>query len=1453
MPTAFDELDWEQETASNAFDEVIWTEPESGNAFDSLEWEQPEYQSVDKLVEQKFPDVQQLPVPESEANTTPWQEIKQAGGEAWGALGNIARAIPADVASGISLLKRPENQSKNLWPSIPAVAGAMRENMPYSVQAAGNIPAAIMGEPLPIDKTISEASSESIPAATVGKISQGIAATAPMAVIGGLPKAMQKAALIAFTTKMISDAPEVATQLGDELGKPKDQQDPDKVSSLVSDAIQITGFTVLGGTHLAKSGLDSAIKFSDGKIPRGTGIASPEPIKAEQVQKALPPEQPQKAVPVEPMETVVKAEELAKPVEIATRPPKNFTDVSTDELVQLWHRYRADYSRRPTEALDARIEQIGVELAHRSGQPEGYSLGTRGFRPVESKPVVKAEEFAKPVEPTVPPAETTAVRDWDVFNEKLRDDLDSWNNARESGRRNYELMDVADRFVEFARTQPANRGILDIYKDFAKTDSASAGQLRKLKETLKAVEPKAPPTPLTDAAATADINTAAEPAKGEKVISPYTDKEVTANDFPGSSEWTSHAQNIGPSVWNNAEGLKGYLADLNHDSKFGIDNSHDLKLIADVEKRIAELTKPTPPTEGGEVGPGTGIGPGSAAKLEFEQAAIEANKGLWQRFANWIKQHRTPDEAAVKQAIGRKDIMPGRHWANSPEFIFRKDPVAAPLVSNLVEAQLRLQHHSALDDVHFQEVTKTLGRGRAKTDSLVRITKALREYERTGDETAMTAPLTPVERGVAVEIRRYFDEWRTRVQERMVSNIADALPDARGNAVRDILGGADFETAAKANKLRGAGRTAVKLALDEISQARKWGPERYVTHAEQGSWRLVTEEGHTVAIAETKVEAFKKAEEYLKQNPKSGQLTLDDSFDPGVNWPTQMTPPSYGRLLNQLREATGKTAKELQAALRQGNPGIVIRPTNKYNRFMLKRRNVLAGEENIMDVLPSYVYSMWKKYQLDPVLKESRSTLSKLTPESRIAIEDLIKDVKGQKYVSDKIVDHLMTAAADKVEKATGFVIPITPFGMSRGVNQVRNIAANLKLGYRPVSVIVNRLGGIHHTWTKTGFKDYMEGRRWLKTEEGKRLVKENEAEMGLQAAFVTEGRISKEQAWYSPLGLFQKMEHFNRPEAFGAFYIQATKRLGLKGDAAIEHALKSTRFSQFIYATASLPKVMRSPVGRLFLQFKPYLVKEFEFISSLKPAEAARYLTGFMALGGPRAAIVVLKTLPIIGAIGLIPTIEQWLNKNAPQSSRGVPGLLGADVSSAVAPQLPTQTTDWIGAALSDYFRLWRDVIAPTLKGETKDFSNLKEWATRTAPAAFYMDQLVESVMDKQGWVKDERGRRQFKPSKLERGVMALGAMPIKRSQQQVEQRYLLEMDRIMRQNRKQWVDKLTDAVQDNDSEAINRLMQHATDFGFTKYDEVLASFRQNMKSRNLDPSVRLQQRLLKANRQPR
>jgi len=77
--------------------------------------------------------------------------------------------------------------------------------------------------------------------------------TSPLGVgtlgIGSLPAALQKVVALGFATTMAKEVPHIATELGTELGKPKEEQDLARISELVSQAVANTGFAALGAAH----------------------------------------------------------------------------------------------------------------------------------------------------------------------------------------------------------------------------------------------------------------------------------------------------------------------------------------------------------------------------------------------------------------------------------------------------------------------------------------------------------------------------------------------------------------------------------------------------------------------------------------------------------------------------------------------------------------------------------------------------------------------------------------------------------------------------------------------------------------------------------------------------------------------------------------------------------------------------------------------------------------------------------------------------------------------------------------------------------------------------------------------------------------------------------------------------------------------------------------------------
>lgn len=777
------------------------------------------------------------------------------------------------------------------------------------------------------------------------------------------------------------------------------------------------------------------------------------------------------------------------------------------------------------------------------------------------------------------------------------------------------------------------------------------------------------------------------------------------------------------------------------------------------------------------------------------------------------------DGTRIKTAIAQQDVMPGRDWVASPEFEFRKQPEAARLATAINEAELTYKSQTSHDIQRFESLKEQLSPGEQQL-----VTKALREVE-AGTDAAAVEKLSPAQQTAAREIRTYFDEIRDFVRRDKEQAITRELTGPQQNALRQINDGVEPAQAFRDNALRESGQAIVNSALGELRQVRQWGIEDYITHIERGSYRVITDDGVTIARAETRPEAAIKADRYLKENPETRSLTLTDEFDPGVEFPTQLSRGQYFRLVQRLKDRMGEDAAEVQRLLRQRGSIVAIKPTNKYAAPLQQRRNILKGEENVFDVLPLYAHVMRKKLALDPVLRDARTALPKLPENTRGQLEELLLDVKGRKTIADKIADYALAP------------LGVKPFAYSRGVNVLREANTNLKLGYRPVAAAVNRISGLQHTWTKVGSKYLADGERFLRTPEGQRLLDENKSFLGIEASFIHEGRPAPtEQPWWKPLGMFQKAEKANRPESFAALYKYGTDALNLPHPDAVLYARNATRFGQFAYNMASLPRLMRGPSGRLLMQFKPYLVKEMEFISTLRGAEIPRYLTGFMLTGGPRAALYTIKSLPVLGILGFWDDIEDWLNQNAPRASRGVGGALGVDVSPSVAFQFPQTADELLGPTFSDISRLWRDVLAPALRGEDRDFTDVRKWAARLAPIVYSWSKLTESIMAENGWITDVRGRPEYKPSTADKLKMVLGAKPLEKSIREVESRYLRESEEIQRADKARFVDKYLNALEAKDGEEVQRLADELGEMGVT-----VEALRSAARNRSLDARQRL------------
>lgn len=124
--------------------------------------------------------------------------------------------------------------------------------------------------------------------------------------IGALPATAQRVIALGFAAQMAKDVPEIAKQLGEELGKPEDQRDYEKISKLSTEAIANTAFVASGVKH----GLAEPISAKLGALP-----SERPPIAPGQVAEQSFKEQPVTETVTKPKETTdALGQQISTPV-----------------------------------------------------------------------------------------------------------------------------------------------------------------------------------------------------------------------------------------------------------------------------------------------------------------------------------------------------------------------------------------------------------------------------------------------------------------------------------------------------------------------------------------------------------------------------------------------------------------------------------------------------------------------------------------------------------------------------------------------------------------------------------------------------------------------------------------------------------------------------------------------------------------------------------------------------------------------------------------------------------------------------------------------------------------------------------------------------------------------------------------------------------------------------------
>lgn len=768
--------------------------------------------------------------------------------------------------------------------------------------------------------------------------------------------------------------------------------------------------------------------------------------------------------------------------------------------------------------------------------------------------------------------------------------------------------------------------------------------------------------------------------------------------------------------------------------------------------------------------------------------------------------------------------------------------IAEPIISKAIDAQSVEAHNIGINKAALDDISMGL-------------TKLEQEAVRGAMEGK---PSSPAVMEAAGKARAWLDGMRARWQDHMLKEFERDLPANQFNALVKVLDGESWIDVIRDNKVDVDTLGSLVKRVDEIG---KWGLNDYIPNVELGRIAVVNGKGEVVFYAATDIIAGKKAAEYWAAHPEVGNLHIVDNPNVFAELRTGLSGKQYHAIANKLAKAmemqaeeiTKQAAKEMSYRAMEGN--FKVNPPKVFSEFTIPRRDILEGEKNIIPVLYKYSRIMEKKMAYDPVISDVQKAINAGKMDSVMVndMQNLVQSLKGEYTVQDKMLDAALKEIYGWTNEKLGTELEAPTFAYTRMFGAARTVNANVKLGYRLVATAVNRVSSDIHIATKTGRKLLGEADAFMETPTGKQLIKETESRLG--SSVVDEsGDVRSSTPMWAPLGTFQAVEAYVRPRAIAANYLLAKKMdPTMTHNAAREFAVRANATQNFIYNVASLPAYARGPFMKTIFQFKPYLVQELQFISTLRGAEIPRYMTGMMMLGGPRALVAILKSLPIIGSIAGFDNLEEWMNKEIPRISRGIPGMFpGVDISASAAIQFPATASDWVGSVFSPVLDLLK-MAGQKAMGVDVDMSGFARKATvDQIVIAKNMMEAVKLAIDGDGWVRDSKGDRQYNiyeafgednkatgvASYVGRRVL-MGATPLEQSREQLAGRVKTREAMVLRENKTITTDKLIEHFR-REKEIPQAIWDNVVAYGISG-----DSIRNSNKFKQLDPRTR---RLLQA-----
>lgn len=555
----------------------------------------------------------------------------------------------------------------------------------------------------------------------------------------------------------------------------------------------------------------------------------------------------------------------------------------------------------------------------------------------------------------------------------------------------------------------------------------------------------------------------------------------------------------------------------------------------------------------------------------------------------------------------------------------------------------------------------------------------------------------------------------------------------------------------------------------EHVQAQNWGRDQYVTNIEIGNWRVLDKDGTTIAVAET----FPKAMEKL-QARRGKNITKKNYIKQGY---------------------------KISSEFHKG-----IDPTKE-------RLDILKGEEDIFKALKLYYPKLNAHIRLNPIKALLNNYVANeiITPGEADVLHGMIKSIETSGYtLVDAAVDAIATAITGGRVKGRA---------MARSLANARKIQTIKKLAARLIGGAINFTDGMHKTWVKNNLGLMQDAMRFLESDAGKELIKQEEWSLGKD--FITSqleaGYIKKEAAAmkkivhkFNPVYFHSWPEPLLRKFCYAVNYLDAKNR-GMSEFGARKVARRGVRFQQGLYTAAALPKAFGSATGKTLLQFKSFVVNHIGFLGTLNGKEWARHLGFMLATTGPKGLVLFLSSLPILGAFGYNDSLLSWVEDYFGKASAGIPGMIGVDISNSMVVNIMSGQGVWseLGPWVADQQKMIEGIIGPLMQniGQPEeqripvDGYDFKKWILQTVTMAKYIEEFVDKYFERthklevdNEWIRHPVSREKlYRPNNLvDQLVLLAGVKPINMTITEDAKRQLAKYDMINYKVQEKYFEKL-------------------------------------------------------------